>query len=98
MTPELDQIRTRARELQPDKTRFTAAEVLSIFEHLAEVERLSEARLDLLREHHGYYRTPEGWVLPGKVEPCENPGRHLEDCGKCLRCRSIYASGALVQA
>lgn len=95
MTPELSSLLTLARGLQPDKTRFTPAEMLKVFDHLAEVERLAEARLDLLREHHGYYRTPEGHVLPGKVEPCENPGRYQEDCGECLRCRSVYTMGAL---
>jgi hypothetical protein len=57
-----------------------------------ELLRLADARLRLLREHYGYDR--DG-VPRGKISPCESPVRGFEDCGKCLRCRSIYASGAL---
>lgn len=94
MTPEVHQLLTRARALQPDKTRFTAAEMLTVFEHLSEVERLAQARLDLLRLHHGYHLHEAGenllFAMPdAKVEPCENKQKYQTDCGKCLRCQSI---------
>lgn len=94
MTPELSCLRSHALALQPDKTRFTAADMLKVFEHLAEVERLAEARLDLLRLHHGYHVRDAGngvlFAMPdAKVEPCPNPQKYLCDCGVCLRCQSI---------
>jgi hypothetical protein len=60
---------------------------------LRELRELADARLDLLREHYGYDR--DG-IPRGPIAPCSDPDRYLRDCGRCLRCRSIYRDGALV--
>lgn len=52
---------------------------------------ISEQRAELLRDH---YRLHPG--VPGsRYTPCEDPGRYGEDCGRCMRCRSIYVSRPL---
>lgn len=73
--------------------------VKTIQEKLRAEQKLSQHRLDLLREHHGYV-----WIehlgrkvlVAGKVDKCTNPDRFQRDCGECLVCRSIYTEGALV--
>jgi hypothetical protein len=63
-------------------------------EALVREATLADARLDLLREHYGYDR--DG-IPRGKIDPCLDPQRFGVDCGKCIRCRSIYTEGALVK-
>ena len=56
--------------------------------------RLSDARAELLRDH---YRLNPG--VPGSAyKPCENPQQYGVDCGRCMRCRSIYEEGPLKEA
>lgn len=63
---------------------------------LEETRKLADARLDLLRIHHGYYlhEAPTGHIfaMPGKTEPCSDKQKYETDCGKCLRCQSISSA------
>ena len=61
-----------------------------VLEEIRGILRTAHEMRNLLRYHYGY--DLDG-IPRGKIAPCESPGQYQEDCGKCLRCKSVYGSG-----